>query len=231
MAATFIWSTSNRGKCFRVRRTSRSVLINSNVDIAMDSSDLFSGADNTGLQPALGSNFCIRPQNCVVQNCPGADAAVFSYDRAPAQLSARIGFRAAGDALGPFMRFDEVRFPILPQDCAVHFEIFSARRNVEPFTVVHYHAADSGAVGYPIRNDWNKRDLFMRRNSLKDHGVPNRDIGEIKISRDAVTIADVHNTLVAQSHSSSQAGVAQSKRHVVSATEMFVDQRLQFDVS
>ena len=61
----------------------------------MDASDLFSGADNTGLQPALGSNFCIRPQNCVFQNCIRADAAVSSHDCAAAQLRARIDDRAA----------------------------------------------------------------------------------------------------------------------------------------
>ena len=70
----------------------------------------------------------------------------------------------------------------------------------------------------------------MRRNPLENRRVPNRDIGKIKISRDAVAVADVHDTLIAQSHGRSQTGVTQSERHVVSATEMFVDQRLEFDV-
>src|SRR5262249_31439583 len=96
------------------------------VDVAMDASDLFSGADNTSLQAALGSNFCVRPQNCVVQNCLSADAAISSDNCAAAQLCARIDNRVASDALGPFVTLDEVRFPILSQYCAVHFEIFSA---------------------------------------------------------------------------------------------------------
>ena len=108
----------------------------------MDAGNLFSGADNTSLQPALGSNFCIRPQNCVFQNRICADAAVSSHDCAAAQLCARIDDRAARFALRPFARFDEIRFPIFSQDCAVHFEIFSARRDVEPFSVVHHQAAD-----------------------------------------------------------------------------------------
>ena len=82
----------------------------------------------------------------------------------------------------------------------------------------------------PIRNDRNKRDLFVRRNPLENRRVPNRDIGKIKISLDAVAVADVYDTVIAQSHSCSQTGVTQSERHVVSATEMFVDQRLEFDV-
>src|SRR5437762_100616 len=230
IGAIFISATSKRGKCFRVRRTSRSVLINSDVDVAMDASDLFSGADNTSFQPALGSNFCIRPQNCVFQNRICADAAVSSHDCAAAQLRARIDNRAIRYALGPFARFDETRFPIFSQNCAVHFEIFRTRRDVEPFSVVHHHAADSGALAYPIADDWNKRDLFARRNPLENRRVPNGDIGEINISSDAVAIADVHDTLIAQSHSGSQTGVTQSERHVVSATVMFVDQGLEIEV-
>src|SRR5205823_11409550 len=67
-------------------------------------------------------------------------------------------------------------------------------------------------------------------NPLENRRAPNRDIGEIKVSRDAITVADVHDTVIAQSHSCSQTGVTQSERHVVSATEMFVDQRLEIDV-
>src|SRR5262249_42752639 len=107
---------------------------------------------------------------------------------------------------------------------------FGARRDVEPFSVVHYHAADSGALAYPIANDRNERDLFVRRNPLENRRVPNRDIGKIKISCDAVALADVHDPLIAQSHSGSQTGVTQSECYVVFPTEMFVDQRLKFDV-
>src|SRR6478752_6207655 len=107
---------------------------NSDVDVAMDAGNLFLGADNTGLQPALGSNFCIRPQNCVFQDRFGADAAVSSYDCAATQLRARIDVRVDRYALRPFARFDKTRFPVSPQDCPMDFEIFSARRDVEPFS-------------------------------------------------------------------------------------------------
>src|SRR6476660_8932524 len=173
----------------------------------MDASDLLSVADNTSLQPALGSNFCIRPQNCVFQNCSRADAAVSSHDRAATQLRARVDDRGARFALRPFARFDEIRLPILSQDRAVHFEILSARPDVEPFSVVHCNAAYFCALAYPIPNDRNKRDLFVRWNPLENSPIPNRDIGKIKISRDAVAITDVHDTLIAQSHGRSQTGV------------------------
>src|SRR5438067_11055222 len=98
----------------------------------MDASDLFSGADNTSLQPALASNFCIRPQNWVFQNRICADAAVSSHDCAAAQLRARIDNRAIRYALAPFAPFDETRSPIFSQTCAVLFELFRARRYLEP---------------------------------------------------------------------------------------------------
>ena len=170
----------------------------------MDASDLFSGADNTGLQPALGSNFCIRPQNCVFQDCIRADAAVSSHDCAAAQLRARIDDRAARFAFRPFARFDEIRFPIFSQDRAVHFEIFFARPDVEPFPVIHRNAADPSALIDPIPNDRNKRDLFVRRNPLENRRVPNRDIGKIEISLDPGSVADVYDSVIAQSHAAAK---------------------------
>src|SRR5262249_16604633 len=115
-------------------------------------------------------------------------------------------------------------------NCAVHFEVFSARRDVKPFPVVHCQAADPSALAYPIPNDRNKRDLFVRRDPLENGRVPNPGIWEIKISCNAVTLAHVHATVIAQSDGCCQTGVTQSERHVVSATEMFVDQRLEIDI-
>src|SRR3954454_12910216 len=180
---------------------------NSDVDVAMDARDPFLGADNTSLQPTLGSNFCIRPQNCVFEHCIRSDAAVSSDDCAAAQLCGGINRGTARFALRPGTYFNEIWFPIVSQDRAVHLEIFSARPDVEPFSVVHCNAADFCALAYPIGDDRNKRDLFVRGNPLENRPVPNRDISKIKISREPVAIADVHDTLIAQSHSGSQAGV------------------------
>jgi hypothetical protein len=48
------------------------------VDVAMDASGLFLGADNTTLKLTLGSNLCAGPQNCVFQDRFCADPATFS---------------------------------------------------------------------------------------------------------------------------------------------------------
>ena len=84
---------------------------------------------------------------------------------------------------------------------AVDIEIFFARPDVEPIPVIQRNAADPSALVNPIRNDWNKRNLFVRRNPLENRRVPNRDICKIKISLDAVAVADVYDTVIAQSYS------------------------------
>ncbi len=50
----------------------------SDVDVAMDAADLFSGADNTTMKLTFGSDFCLGPQNSVFEDCFRADAAMFS---------------------------------------------------------------------------------------------------------------------------------------------------------
>ena len=48
------------------------------VDVAMDAAGPFLGADNTTLKLALGSNFCVRPQNCIFEDCVCADSTMLS---------------------------------------------------------------------------------------------------------------------------------------------------------
>src|SRR4029077_13297046 len=63
------------------------------VDVTMDAAGLFFGADNTTLKLALGSDFCVRPQNCVFEDCVCADSTMLSDNRAAAQFSAGIDNR------------------------------------------------------------------------------------------------------------------------------------------
>src|ERR1700686_379236 len=84
IGAIFTLSTSKRGKYIRVRRRSRSVLMGSDVDVAMNALGFSAGADNTTEQLTSGSNLCTRPQNCVLQNRVLSDAAIFSSYRASA---------------------------------------------------------------------------------------------------------------------------------------------------
>src|SRR4029077_14299748 len=48
------------------------------VDVAMDAAGLFFGADNTTLKLALRSNFCVRPKNCIFEDCVCADSTMLS---------------------------------------------------------------------------------------------------------------------------------------------------------
>ena len=74
-------------------------------------------------------------------------------------------------------------------------------------------------------------EIFLsRRDLLENRRIPNRDIREIKISRRAVAIRDVHDAVITQSHVRRQTCIAQCERHVVPATKMFVDQGLKVDV-
>ena len=82
----------------------------------------------------------------------------------------------------------------------MYFEIFSSRRDVEPLSIVNDHATDLSALADPVRNNRNERDLFVRRNPLENRRVPDGDVGEIQISRNAVAIGDVHDTAFAQTH-------------------------------
>jgi hypothetical protein len=50
----------------------------SDVDVAMDAADLFSGADNTTMKLTFGSDFCARPQNCVFEDAFCTNPAMFS---------------------------------------------------------------------------------------------------------------------------------------------------------
>src|SRR6266700_7395365 len=91
IGAIFISATSKRGKCIRVRRTSRSVLIIRclDVDVAMEAAGLLLGADNTTLEVTFGSNFCARPQNCVFDDGVVAHAAIGADRKKSGQLRAR----------------------------------------------------------------------------------------------------------------------------------------------
>ena len=104
----------------------------------------------------FGSNLCVRPQNCVFKDGSRADPAIFSNDRATAQLCARINCGGLCDALRPPLCWDVMRRPMLSQNHTMHVEIRSARANIEPSSVVHYQAADLTTFAYPIRNNWNE---------------------------------------------------------------------------
>src|SRR4051794_40974372 len=128
----------------------------SDVDVAMDAADLFFGADNTSLHVALGSNFCIRPQDCIFQDRFRTDATILSHDCASAQLRTRIDNCRFGYALGPVTRFDVTRPPVLVENCAMNFQILVSRTNIEPLSVIQNYAANLATFTNPPGYNWNK---------------------------------------------------------------------------
>src|SRR4029434_9645952 len=116
-----------------------------------------------------------------------------------------------------------MRYPMFSQNHTMHVEILSTRANIEPFSVVHYQAADLTTFAYPIHNNWNERNFLLRRDSLENLRIPNSDVREIKNPLITVAIRDIHNAVIAQSHLRSQTRFTQRERDIIPAAEMFVD--------
>src|SRR5947208_15397014 len=115
----------------------------------MDAAGLFLGADNTTLQPTLGSNFCIGPQNCVLKDRGGANVTAPRDHRTTAQLRAMIDDRSFGYAFRPSAGFHIMRLPVLSDNHSMHIEIFSTRTDVEPIS-----RSEERRVGKECRSRW-----------------------------------------------------------------------------
>src|SRR4026208_1154658 len=116
-----------------------------------------------------------------------------------------------------------MRHPMFLQNRTMHVEIFSARANIEPSSVVHHQAADLTTFAYPIRNNWNERNFLLGRDLLENRRIPNSDVREIKVPLRTEPIRDIHNAVIAQGHFRSQTCFTQCESDLISAAEMFVD--------
>src|SRR2546423_11113150 len=81
------------------------------VDVAMSAGDGFSGADNTTNQLTFGSNLCTGPQNCVLENRAGADAAILPDHRTAANLRTWIDNRCRMNRREPVQRLHIIGSP------------------------------------------------------------------------------------------------------------------------
>ncbi len=189
----------------------------------MAAAGFFFGADNTTREVTFGSNFCTPPQNCVFQNRVRSNLATPPDDRTAAQLRGRINNRCLVDRHSPVAVVHIVWLPPLAGNRAVHFEISSARSDVEPRPVIHHNATDFAALADPITDNRNERDFSMRRDLPKDFAIPNRDVGKIVIAGDAISVRYIEDTVIAESHGRSQTGFAQRQRNVVPAMKMLVN--------
>ena len=166
----------------------------------MAAAGFFFGADNTTLKVTFGSNFCSGPQNCVFEHRFRSNPAIAPDDRAATQLRARINNRRLVDRYSPIRIVHIVWLPPLAGNRPVHFEISSARSDVEPRSVIHHNATDFATLSDPVTDNRNERDFSMRRNLPKNFAIPNRDVGKIVIAGHAVSVRYIDDAMIPQSH-------------------------------
>ncbi|PYL70198.1 MAG: hypothetical protein DMF22_10035, partial [Verrucomicrobia bacterium] len=68
------------------------------------------------------------------------------------------------------------------------FQVLGTRANVEPFPVIENNPANLAAGTDPIGDDRNERNSSIRWDPLENLRVPNRDVGEVIISGDAISV-------------------------------------------
>src|SRR6266545_7898212 len=125
----------------------------------MAAAGFFFGADNTTLKVTFGSNFCTRPQNCVFEHRFRSNAAIAPDDGAATQLRAWINNRCLVDRHSPVRIVHIVWLPPLAGNRAVHFEISSARSDVEPRPIIHHNATNFATLADPITDNRNERNF------------------------------------------------------------------------
>src|SRR4051812_37120637 len=113
----------------------------------------------------------------------------------------------------------------------MHAQVFAARPDVEPLTLIQNDSTDLRAFPHPFRQDRNERYLLTRRNPFEDGRIPDRDICVIEILLAARSFSNLKNTAVNKCYAGSQPGLAQAKGHVISAMRVFEQERIQIDIS
>src|SRR5438874_10949588 len=110
------------------------------------------------------------------------------------------------------------------------FEVFGARTEIEPLSLLQNDASDFSALSDPISQNWNKRDFLLWRNPRESRRIPNCNVGKIVFARNAIAIRNIDHAIVAKGNCGPQAGVAECEGDIVIAVEMLVDQRSQRNV-
>src|ERR1700731_1982858 len=112
----------------------------------------------------------------------------------------------------------------------MHFEIFGTRAEVEPFTLFKNKAANISTLRNPISENWNERDLLLRRNTREDRRAPHCDVGKIVFARNTVAIRNIDDPIFAKGDCRTQAGLAERESNIVTSIQMLIDQGLQTNV-
>jgi membrane protein YdbS with pleckstrin-like domain len=109
-------------------------------------------------------------------------------------------------------------------------EVFLARADVEPLSLIDDNTADLAALPDPIRQDRNIRERASARNPLENRSRPDADAGEIISARVTVLICDVDDATALDRYITAVLRFAQGERYVIPGAKMFFEQRRQFDV-
>src|SRR5207237_8911098 len=91
-------------------------------------------------------------------------------------------------------------------------------------------AARRAGRGDPFGQDWDERNVFLRRNAREDVRVPDGNIREVVLTAMAVYVFDVDNAAAVERYVSAVTRLAQRKRNIVPIPKMLGDQMLQIDV-
>src|SRR6266581_3119143 len=163
----------------------------------MDAAGLLLGADNTTLKVTFGSNFCARPQDCVLDDGVVAHAAIGTDGKKSGKLRSRSYSGTLCDTNRPLRLLDITGSPTV-RDHTMDFQVLCARTNVEPFPVIKNNPANLAAGTDPIGDDRNERNSSIRWDPLENLRVPNRDVGEVIISGDAISVRDIDHPTIAK---------------------------------
>src|SRR5207248_3973343 len=106
----------------------------------MDAADLSVGADNTTVQATFGSNFCIWPQNCVLDDGVVAHAAIGADGKKTGKLRARGQCGTLRHTNRPLRGLHITRSPTVP-DGTMNLQVWGARTDAETVPVTENNTA------------------------------------------------------------------------------------------
>ena len=149
------------------------------------------------MQATFGSNFCVWPQNCVLDDGVVAHGAIRADGKKSGKLRARGHFGTLCHTNRPLQILDITGSPTV-RDRTMDFHVLGARTNVEPFPVIENNTANLAAGPDPIGDDRNERNSSIRWDPLENLRVPNRDVGEVMIAGHAISVRDIDHPPVAK---------------------------------
>ena len=110
-------------------------------------------------------------------------------------------------------------------------EILAAGTDVEPFPGIKDQSPDLSALADPFRENGNVGNVPAWRDPIEDRARPDANACEIVAAGMPIAIGHIDDAVSLQRHVLAVIGLAQDQRHIVSRPGMFVEQRLEIDIS